>query len=132
MVEIRSYTNVWKVERMLYGVYDWHLPRPVPYSTALWFGGAFLASFYLAGIPPFVFGSGLMNHFGIPGVAAWLMGRLKVDGKNPPGVMVSLARYALRPRASVRGKRAETKDREYRDILITIGRRRQKDEEISD
>lgn len=132
MIEIRSYTNVWKVERMLYGINDYHLPRPVPYSTALLFGGAFLASFYLAGIPPFIFESGAMNHFGIPGVFAWAMGKLKVDGKNPFGVLLSLVRYALRPQATVRGKEAEIKDREYRDICITIGRRRQTNEEISD
>lgn len=130
MIEIRSYTNVWKVERMLYAINDYHLPRPVPYSTALWFGSAFFASFVLAGFPPFLFESGAMNHFGIPGVFAWIMGKLKIDGKNPLGVVVSLLRYTLRPQATVRGKEAEIKDREYRDIWITIGRGR--NEEISD
>ena len=134
MVEIRSYTNVWKIERMLYGVNDYHLPRPIPYSTVIWFAVGFLLSFQLAGIPPFIFGSPLVDHIGIPGLLAWLMGKLKVDGKNPIGVILSVCRYLIRPRVMVRGKAVRMEDVEYRDLLITVGRRRElgRDQEISD
>lgn len=125
MVEIRSYTNVWKIERMLYGVNDYRLPRPVRYSTAIYFVTGFLLSFWLAGIPPFIFESSLMDHFGIPGVFAWLMGKLKIDGKNPVSVLLSVCRYLIRPRVMVRGKAVRMEDAEYRDILITVGRRRE-------
>lgn len=125
MVEIRSYTNVWKIERMLYGVNDYRLPRPVRYSTAIYFVTGFLLSFWLAGIPPFIFESPMMDHFGIPGVFAWLMGKLKIDGKNPVSVLLSVCRYLIRPRVMVRGKAVRMEDAEYRDILITVGRRRE-------
>ena len=133
MVEIRSYTNVWKIERMLYGVNDYHLPRPVRYSTVVWFAVGFLLSFWMAGIPPFIFDSPLMDHFGIPGVFAWGMGKLKIDGKNPVGVLRSVCRYLLHPRIMVRGKAVRLEDAEYREILITVGRRRElgRDQEIS-
>lgn len=129
MKEIRSYTNVWKVERMFYGVNDWRLPRPVPQSGVIWTAAFFVLSLIMNGIPPFIFtDSMLTNHIGIPILFAWLMGKLKLDGKSALGVVISVGRFFLRPRVMVRGKAVRMHDIEYPEIILTFGRKREREE----
>lgn len=120
---VRSYTNIWKVEKIFYGVNDLHLPRPVPMSTAVWFGFFLMASILLKGIPPFVFTDHvLMNHAALPILFTWLMGKMKLDGKTPQGFVKSVIFYMASPRTVVRGKEARVQDIRYTDILITVGK----------
>lgn len=120
---VRSYTNVWKVEKMFYGVNDWHLPRPVPMMAVAWGGIFFVLSLLLNGIPPFIFRNQiLMNHVALPVFFAWLMNKARFDGKTPVGFLRSVCIYFLSPRAVVRGKEAKVQDIRYEGILITVGK----------
>lgn len=125
MREVRSYSNVWKVERMLYGVNDYHLPRPVPQSIAITFAVFFVLSIFLKGYPPFVFGSSFVtNSLGVPVLLTWLVNKLKPDGKTPVGFVYSWFRYMVMDKNIVRGKVAVVEDYMYCDTCITIGRER--------
>lgn len=70
----------------------------------------------------------LMNHVALPAVFAWLMGKVRLDGRNPAKVFAAAVRYFLRPRVVVRGKEAELEDMEYANVLVTIGRRKVENE----
>lgn len=121
---VRSYTNVWKVEKMCYGINDWHLPRPVPMATVGWVGAFWVLSLFLKGIPPFIFTENvLMNHIALPVFFAWLASKAKFDGKTPHGFFRSVFRYAKRPHGIVRGKAVRLRDMGYTDRLITVGKR---------
>lgn len=126
---IRSYTNVWDVERMIYGVRDFHLPRPVRMSSFGVFVALLLLSLRLKGFPPFIFtGSVLMNHIGVPFLIAWLLGRMDFDGKKLPGIFRSLTLWLIRPRAVVRGKPVRMRDLYYKDVWVTIVRQGKEDD----
>ncbi len=70
----------------------------------------------------------LMNHVAIPAVFAWIMGKVRLDGRNPARVLLAVVRYFLRPHVVVRGQEVRMEDMEYKDIFITIGRRKVKNE----
>lgn len=126
---IRSYTNVWDVERMIYGVRDFHLPRPVRMSSFVVFVALLLLSLRLKGFPPFIFtDSVLMNHIGVPFLIAWLLGRMDFDGKKLPGIFRSLTLWLIRPRAVVRGKPVRMRDLYYKDVWVTIVRQGKEDD----
>lgn len=120
---IRSYTNVWDVERMIYGVRDFHLPRPVRMSSFVVFVALLLLSLKFKGFPPFIFtDSVLMNHIGVPFLITWLLGRMDFDGKKLPGIFRSLTLWLIRPRAVVRGKPVRMRNLYYKDVWVTIAK----------
>jgi MinD-like ATPase involved in chromosome partitioning or flagellar assembly len=99
-VELPTYTNIWKIEKRLYKLYDFRLPMPLPIGQV----AAFLAiaipymlALTLVGMP--------FSHTWVwlyvlpPGVAAWLVTRPVLEGKRLPELVVSQVRYLLEPRA---------------------------------
>lgn len=122
---VRSYTNVWKIEKVLYGINDFHLPRPVLMSNVIWAGFFFILSLLLKGFPPFLFTDSLLtNHIALPVALAWLMSRMRFDGKAPFGFVRSVLCYWMSPRMTVRGKEIRLCEIPYREIRITIGKRK--------
>ena len=98
-MELPTYTNIWKIEKRLYKLYDFRLPMPIPVGQV----AAFLAiaipymlALTLVGMP--------FSHTWVwlyvlpPGVAAWLMTRPVLEGKRLPELVVSQVRYLTEPR----------------------------------
>jgi TcpE family len=98
-VELPTYTNIWKIEKRLYKLYDFRLPMPLPVGQIV----AFLAiavpyTFILtmAGMP--------FSHTWIwlyvlpPAVLAWLATRPVLEGKRLPELVLSQLRYLGEPR----------------------------------
>ena len=98
-MELPTYTNIWKIEKRLYKLYDFRLPMPLPIGQV----AAFLAiaipymlALTLAGMP--------FSHTWVwlyvlpPGVAAWLVTRPVLEGKRLPELVVSQVRYLTEPR----------------------------------
>jgi len=98
-VELPTYTNIWKIEKRLYKLYDFRLPMPLPVGQA----AAFLAiaipymlALTLVGMP--------FSHTWVwlyvlpPGAAAWLVTRPVLEGKRLPELVVSQVRYLTEPR----------------------------------
>lgn len=128
MKVIKSYSSVWRIERVLYHLNDWKLPRPVTYSTLFWFLSFFVLSVFLKGIPPFVFqDSVLMNHVAIPAFFTWLMNKKTFDGKKPYSFVWGYVRYVLRPHIVTRGKAADFESFRYPEVLFTVGRKRERE-----
>jgi hypothetical protein len=98
-MELPTYTNIWKIEKRLYKLYDFRLPMPLPVGQL----AAFLAiaipymlALTLVGMP--------FSHTWVwlyvlpPGAAAWLVTRPVLEGKRLPELVVSQVRYLTEPR----------------------------------
>jgi MinD-like ATPase involved in chromosome partitioning or flagellar assembly len=99
-VDLPTYTNIWRIEKRLYKLYDFRLPAPLPIT---WIG-------VFAGITvPYVFfliAVGLpFNHNLVwlyvlpPGVLTWLTTRPVIESKRLPELVSSQLRYVSEPRS---------------------------------
>jgi len=98
-VDLPTYTNIWRIEKRLYKLYDFRLPMPLPVGQI---------AVFLAIAVPYV---GLLAAIGLPfshtllwlyvlppGVLAWLTTRPVLEGKKLPELVLSQIRYLLEPR----------------------------------
>ena len=115
-MELPTYTNIWKIEKRLYKLYDFRLPMPLPVGQA----AAFLAIaipyvviLTMAGMP--------FSHTWVwlyvlpPGILAWLATRPVLEGKRLPELVLSQLRYLSEPRTWCRMAPFAEKD----EILVT-------------
>ncbi len=115
-MELPTYTNIWKIEKRLYKLYDFRLPMPLPVGQV----AAFLAIaipymliLTMAGMP--------FSHTWVwlyvlpPGVLAWLVTRPVLEGKRLPELVLSQLRYLSEPRTWCRMAPLAEKDQ----MLVT-------------
>jgi hypothetical protein len=98
-VELPTYTNIWKIEKRLYKLYDFRLPMPLPVGQ--------IAAFLAIAVPytliltmvgmPFSH-TWLWLYILPPGVLAWLVTRPVLEGKRLPELVRSQLRYLSEPR----------------------------------
>jgi MinD-like ATPase involved in chromosome partitioning or flagellar assembly len=98
-VELPTYTNIWKIEKRLYKLYDFRLPMPLPVGQ--------IAAFLAIAVPytliltmvgmPFSH-TWLWLYILPPGVLAWLVTRPVLEGKRLPELVHSQLRYLSEPR----------------------------------
>jgi MinD-like ATPase involved in chromosome partitioning or flagellar assembly len=116
-VDLPTYTNIWRIEKRLYKLYDFRLPAPLPIT---WIG-------VFAGITvPYVFflvAIGLpFNHNLVwlyvlpPGVLTWLTTRPVIESKRLPELVGSQLRYLSEPRTWCRLAPFAEKD----DIFVSV------------
>ncbi len=98
-MELPTYTNIWKIEKRLYKLYDFRLPMPLPVGQIV----AFLAIavpytliLTMAGMP--FSHTWLWVYVLPPGLLAWLVTRPVLEGKRLPELLLSQARYLGEPR----------------------------------
>jgi TcpE family len=98
-VELPTYTNIWKIEKRLYKLYDFRLPMPLPVGRVT----AFLAIavpytmiLTFAGMP--FSHTWLWLYVLPPGGLGWLVTRPVLEGKRLPELMLSQLRYLSEPR----------------------------------
>ena len=115
-MDLPTYTNIWRIEKKLYKLYDFRLPVPVPISRI----GVFTA----VTVPYVVFliAVGLpFNHTLAwlyvlpPGVLTWLCTRPVTESKRLPELVSSQLRYIAEPRTWCRMAPFAEKD----EILVT-------------
>ena len=98
-MELPTYTNIWKIEKRLYKLYDFRLPMPLPVGQV----AAFLAIaipytliLTMAGMP--FSHTWLWLYLLPPGALAWLVTRPVLEGKRLPELLLSQLRYLTEPR----------------------------------
>ncbi len=98
-MELPTYTNIWKIEKRLYKLYDFRLPMPLPIGQVAAFlaiAVPYMLILTLAGMP--------FSHTWVwlyvlpPGVLAWLVTRPVLEGKRLPELVLSQLRYLAEPR----------------------------------
>ncbi|RKS10797.1 MinD-like ATPase involved in chromosome partitioning or flagellar assembly [Nocardiopsis sp. Huas11] len=105
-MDLPTYTNIWRIEKRLYKLYDFRLPMPLPVGT---FGvalGVFALWVILLSIlnAPFAFGNGwhLVMWVVPPGVITVLATRPVIEGKRLTELLISQARFLTEARVYTR------------------------------
>ncbi|MBB6120250.1 TcpE family conjugal transfer membrane protein [Nocardiopsis algeriensis] len=105
-MDLPTYTNIWRIEKRLYKLYDFRLPMPLPVGTFGVAMGVFLLWAMLLGIlnAPFVFGNGwhLVLWVVPPGVITVLATRPVIEGKRLTELLLSQMRFLAEARVYTR------------------------------
>jgi len=102
-VDLPTYTNIWRIEKRLYKLYDLRLPMPLPINWIAVFTGItvpYIVLLIAIGLP---FNHTLLWLYILPpGVLTWLTTRPVIESKRLPELIESQARYLTEPRTWVR------------------------------
>jgi hypothetical protein len=102
-VDLPTYTNIWRIEKRLYKLYDFRLPMPLPINWIAVFAGItipYIVLLIAIGLP--------FNHTLVwlyvlpPGLITWLTTRPVIENKRLPELVESQVRYMAEPRTWVR------------------------------
>jgi MinD-like ATPase involved in chromosome partitioning or flagellar assembly len=118
-VELPTYTNIWKIEKRLYKLYDFRMPLPVGQVAAfLAIAIPYMLALTLVGMP--------FSHTWVwlyvlpPGAAAWLVTRPVLEGKRLPELVVSQVRYLTEPRTWCR--LAPLTEHDHIEVVVQVWR----------
>ena len=102
-MDLPTYTNIWRIEKRLYKLYDFRLPMPLPINWIAVFAGItipYIVLLIAIGLP--------FNHTLVwlyvlpPGLLTWLTTRPVIENKRLPELVESQVRYLTEPRTWVR------------------------------
>lgn len=121
MKKIRSYTNIWNVEKVIYAINDFQLPFPVTFTQMAWFVVSLFAVIVFAELPPFSMIDGaFLKYVGIPVAVTWFMSQKTFDGKKPYGFLKSSISYLLRPKVTYAGKTVKLKTEMHNAAITAV------------
>ena len=110
-MDLPTYTNIWRIEKRLYKLYDLRLPMPLPLGQIVAFVGItvpYVLLLTLIGVP---FSHNLFWLYVLPpGVLTWLVTRPVLENKKLPELLVSQVRYLGEPKVWCRMAPATEKD----------------------
>src|SRR3954466_14347274 len=93
-MDLPTYTNIWRIEKRLYKLYDLRLPMPLPLVQIGVFVGIFLPWIILLQIAQVPFHAPWHVVYIVPpGVLTWLATRPVIEGKRLTELMISQIRY---------------------------------------
>ena len=98
-MDLPTYTNIWRIEKRLYKLYDFRLPAPLPITWIGVFVGItvpYVIFLIAVGLP---FNHNLVWLYVLPpGVLTWLTTRPVIESKRLPELVSSQLRYVAEPR----------------------------------
>ncbi len=98
-MDLPTYTNIWRIEKRLYKLYDFRLPAPLPITWIGVFAGItvpYVIFLIAVGLP---FNHNLVWLYVLPpGVLTWLTTRPVIESKRLPELVSSQLRYVSEPR----------------------------------
>jgi MinD-like ATPase involved in chromosome partitioning or flagellar assembly len=116
-VDLPTYTNIWRIEKRLYKLYDFRLPAPLPITWIAVFSGItfpYVVFLFAVGVP---FNHDLVWLYVLPpGVLTWLTTRPVIESKRLPELVGSQLRYLSEPRSWNRMSPATEKE----EILVLV------------
>lgn len=122
MKQIKSYTSIWNVEKIIYAINDLNLPFPITFNQMAWFVMTLFVVILFDEVPPLSFIDGaLLKYIGIPAGITWFMSQKTFDGKKPFNFIKAVIAYAFRPKITYAGKPVKLKE-ETLDTEITVVR----------
>jgi len=121
-LDLPTYTNIWRIEKRLYKLYDFRLPMPIPVGQIAVFTAIavpYVVILKLVGLP---FSHTLLWLYILPpGALAWLVTRPVLEGKRLPELVVSQVRYLNEPRTWCR--MAPLAERDEVTVIARVWRR---------
>ena len=98
-MDLPTYTNIWRIEKRLYKLYDFRLPMPLPISWIAVFCGITIPYIVILAAIGLPFNHNLVWLYVLPpGVLTWLTTRPVLENKRLPELLVSQLRYLSEPR----------------------------------
>ncbi len=121
MRKIKAYSNIWRVEKILYKIEDWVLPRPVSFTQIIWFVSLLVFMLMFGKYPPFsLIDSGIVRNFGIPLAGAFFLSRKTYDGKPPHKFIYAMVRYFFANKETARSRKRRLRKRKQDEVAITV------------
>lgn len=109
MKQLKNYTSIWNVEKILYAINDITLPFALTFTQIGWFLGSLFFVMTFKNIPPFSLIENKIMLYGlIPGGIAWFMSQKTFDGMKPLTFVSSVFGYFIRPHETYYGKPVRT------------------------
>ncbi len=128
-MELPTYTNIWRIEKRLYKLYDFRLPMPLPIGQIAVFAAIavpYVVVLKVIGLP---FSHTLLWLYILPpGALAWLITRPVLESKRLPELVHSQLRYLSEPRTWCR--MAPLAEKEEITVIARVWRRA--DDEVPD
>jgi hypothetical protein len=98
-LDLPTYTNIWRIEKRLYKLYDFRLPMPIPVGQIAVFAAISVPYIVILKVVGLPFSHTLLWLYILPpGALAWLVTRPVLEGKRLPELVVSQLRYLGEPR----------------------------------
>ncbi|MEU5991567.1 TcpE family conjugal transfer membrane protein [Spirillospora sp. NPDC047418] len=114
-MDLPTYTNIWRIEKRLYKLYDLRLPMPLPLVQIGVFLGVFVPWILLLRLVGIPFESPWHVLYIVPpGFLTWMATRPVIEGKRLTELLLSHSRYLAEPRTWCR----LTPIREPREVVI--------------
>ncbi len=98
-MDLPTYTNIWRIEKRLYKLYDFRLPMPLPLGQIAVFTAIVVPYVVVLAILGVPFSHTLLWLYVLPpGVLTWLATRPVIESKRLPELVASQLRYLSEPR----------------------------------
>lgn len=113
-MKLKSYRNIWNVNKTLYSIQDFKLPVPIPLGQAAIFLVIAFGLFILSKLPPFIFFN--INFLALLAVAfilTILVSKINIGGKSPVLFLASVLMYNRRNKLYNRYKPVNKKPETY-------------------
>ena len=123
MKEIKSYSSIWNVEKIIYSLMNINLPVPLTFTQMAWFMGVLFLSMIFRNVPPLSLTDNvLLKYFAIPAGITWFMSQKTFDGKRPYNFIRSAIGYLIRGKVTYAGKEIRLKKKYSLEESITAVR----------
>lgn len=98
-MDLPTYTNIWRIEKRLYKLYDFRLPMPLPLGQIAVFTAIVVPYVVILAVLGVPFSHTLLWLYVLPpGVLTWCATRPVLESKRLPELVVSQLRYLGEPR----------------------------------
>ena len=116
-MDLPTYTNIWRIEKRLYKLYDFRLPAPLPITWIAVFTGITVPYIFFLVVIGLPFNHSLVWLYVLPpGVLTWLTTRPVIESKRLPELVSSQLRYLSEPKTWCR----MTPFAEKNDVYVSV------------
>jgi hypothetical protein len=121
--KIRSYTKIWKVEKIIYSLQDFNLPFPLTFTQISMIVLFFMAILLFKKVPPLsLISSEIIRQWVLPIVLGYFLGTKGFEGKSPLAFLRSVFLYLISNKKKYAGKRVKDSEKYSIDGCITAVR----------
>lgn len=122
-MNIKVFTKVWNVEKLVYRINDINLPFVVSTSQIKYFITSFMV-FLIFGKLPIIslVSNSVFNKIGLSVLIALGLSKLKFDGKSPISFLKSVITYFNRGRLTTKGKKVKVQKYTLNKTITVVRR----------
>ncbi|MGF7105691.1 hypothetical protein M2151_001154 [Lachnospiraceae bacterium PH1-22] len=121
MKKVKSYSKIWNIQKVIYGISDFKLPFPLTIEQMGWLVLSLFFVIIFGKYPPLSWLEGaLLKYFGIPIGITWFMSGKTFDGKKPIGFIRSAIMYFVRHKLTFAGNPIKLEKEKVKDTITSV------------